>query len=190
MYRSTDRSFKHHIVVWLVALSLVAALSLLAADVGSAAGSSGTVGKAAKHHSKHHVKPKPKHPALAGVMFGGVTAAHGVVVIQISPNGREVVEATMDVPCMFSLPQPGPGLVPNFYMHLPISATGAFHEKTERTEGVVEGTATITGQVSGQFNRAMTSVTGTWNLAVTVHNAFGAVVLQFDSGSVSFTAIQ
>jgi hypothetical protein len=187
MYRITNTRSMHRVVIRLSAMILVAALSLFATAVGSAAGSSWTVGKAAKRSARH----KAKRPALAGVMFGGVTSTHAPVVIHVSRDGREVVEATMAVPCLFSLPVPGITLpVPNYYAHLSISATGAFQEKTERTESEAGQTATVTGRISGQFNRAMTSVTGTWSLAIVDHGATGAVEGQCDSGSVSFTAIQ
>jgi hypothetical protein len=127
-------------------------------------------------------------------MFGGVASARAPVVIQVSRNGREIVEATMAVPCLFSVPAPAPTpvtlLLPNNYTHLAISATGAFQGKYEKTESEVGNTSTGTGQLSGQFNRAMTSVTGTWSFAVVVHNAFGTTLAQCDSGAVSFTAIQ
>ncbi len=45
MYRIVNRSSMHHVVSRLSAIFLVAALSLFAATVGSAAGSPGTVGK-------------------------------------------------------------------------------------------------------------------------------------------------
>jgi hypothetical protein len=188
MYRIVSRSSMHHVASRLSAIFLVAALSLFAAIVGSAAGSPGTVGKVAKHSARH----KAKHSAPAGVVFGGVvTSEHAPVVIQISRDGRQVVEATMAVPCLFSAPIPGVTVfAPNYYTHLPISATGAFQEKGEHTESEAGKTTTVTGHVSGQFNRAMTSVTGTWSLAIVTHDATGAIVGQCDSGSVSYTAIQ
>jgi hypothetical protein len=187
MYRIVNRSSMHHVVNRLSAMFLVAALSLFATTVGSAAGSSGTVGKAAKRSARH----KAKHLAPAGVVFGGVTSTHAPVVIQVSRDGRQVVEAAMAVPCLFSVPIPGVTVfLPHWYTNLPISATGAFQEKTERTESEAGNTQTVTGHVSGQFNRAMTSVTGTWSLAIVTHDATGAIVGQCDSGSVSFTAIQ
>jgi hypothetical protein len=190
MYRIVNGSSMHHVLSRLSAMFLLAALSLFAATVGSAAGSSGTVGKLAKHSARH----KAKRPAPAGVMFGGVTSSHAPVVIQVSRNGREVVEATMAVPCLFSVPAPAPTpvtlLLPNDYTHLTISATGAFQGKYEQTVSEVGNTSTGTGQLSGQFNRAMTSVTGTWSFAVVAHNAFGTTVGQCDSGAVSFTASQ
>lgn len=186
MYRIANRSFMHRVVTRLSATILVAALSLCATAVGGAAGSSWTAGKAAKRSVRHKVK----RPALAGVVFGGVTSTHAPVVIQISRDGREVVEATMAVPCLFSLPTPVAIPVPNYYAHLRISATGAFQEKAEHTESEAGKTATATGSISGQFNRAMSSVTGTWSLAIVDHGPTGEVEGQCDSGSVSFTAIQ
>jgi hypothetical protein len=186
MYRIVNTSSMLRVVNRLSAMILVAALSLFATSVGSAAGSSRSVGKSAKRSAQH----KAKGP-LGGVMFGGVTSTHAPVVIQVSRHAREVVEATMAVPCLFSLPVPGITIsVPNYYLHLSISATGAFQGKTERTESEAGTTATVTGLISGQFNRAMTSVTGTWRLAIVDHGVTGAVAGQCDSGSVSFTAIQ
>jgi hypothetical protein len=190
LYRIVSKSSIYKVVNRLSAIFLVAALSLFAVIVGNAAASSGTVGKVAKHSARH----RAKRPALTGVMFGGVASARAPVVIQVSRNGREIVEATMAVPCLFSVPAPAPTpvtlLLPNNYTHLAISATGAFQGKYEKTESEVGNTSTGTGQLSGQFNRAMTSVTGTWSFAVVVHNAFGTTLAQCDSGAVSFTAIQ
>lgn len=166
----------------------LAALTLFATTAGSAAGSSGRAGKAAKHSARH----RSKHPVPAGV-FGGVTSAHAPVVIEVSRDGREVVMATMAVPvqCQMSGQASNPTLfLPVDYTHMPISATGAFHEGSEKTGSEAGNTTTVTGRLSGAFNRAGTSVTGTWSLAFVVHDATGAVVGQCDSGAVSFTAIQ
>jgi hypothetical protein len=188
MYRIANRSSMHHVVVRLSAMILVAALSLFAATVGSAAGSSGTVGKAAKRSARH----KAKRPALAGVMFGGVTAAGEPVVIQVSRDGREIVKAAIALhqQCQSS---GATVFVPDDYVHVPISATGAFQTGGEwgfpLTEPPVTG-VTDTGHLSGQFNRAMTSVTGTWSLLAVFNNATGATVDRCDSGAVGFTAIQ
>jgi hypothetical protein len=79
MYRTVNRSFMHHVVNWLSAMFLVAALSLFATTVGSAAGSSGRTGKVAKHSTRHRVK----HSAPAGVVFGG----HA----RVGPCGRGLI---------------------------------------------------------------------------------------------------
>ena len=167
----------------------LAALTLFATTVGSAAGSSGRAGKATKRSARH----RAKHPVPAGVVFGGVTSAHAPVVIEVSRDGREVVRAAMAVPvqCQMTGQADNPTLfLPVDYTHVPISATGAFHEGKEKTESEAGHTTTVTGRLSGAFNRAGTSVTGTWSLAFVVHDATGAVVGQCDSGAVSFTAIQ
>ncbi|HEV3070861.1 MAG TPA: hypothetical protein VGY76_05480 [Solirubrobacteraceae bacterium] len=172
----------------LSAMSL-AALALFATTVGSAAGSPGRVGKAAKRSARH----RAKHPVPAGVVFGGVTSAQAPVVIEVSRNGREVAQAIMAVPvqCQMSDQASKPTLfLPVAYTHLPISPTGAFHEGNEKTESEAGHTTTVTGRLSGGFNRARTSVTGTWSLVVVIHDATGATVGRCDSGAVSFTAIQ
>jgi hypothetical protein len=167
----------------------LAALTLFATSVGSAAGSSGRAGKAAERSARH----RAKHPVPAGVVFGGVTSTHAPVVIEVSRDGREVVRATMAVPvqCQMTGQAANPTLfLPVDYTHVPISATGAFHEGQEKTESEAGNTTTVTGRLSGAFNRAGTLVTGTWSLAFVVHDGTGAVVGQCDSGAVSFTAIQ
>jgi hypothetical protein len=188
MYRSVNGSSMHHVVSRLSAMFLLAVLSLFAATVGSAAGSSGTVGKLAKHSARH----KAKRPAPAGVVFGGVTAAGGPVVIQVSPDGREIVRATIAVQQKCQ-PSGATFLVPDTWTHLPIRATGAFQTSGEwsaaLTEPPVTG-VTNTGQFSGRFNGAMTALTGTWSLLSVFNNATGASVDRCDSGAVSFTAIQ
>ena len=187
MYRIVGRSSMQPVISQLSAMILVASLGLVFADVGSALGNSGTVGKAAKHPARHGAKRRTP-PGLCSAAW---TSTHAPVVIQVSRDGRQVVEATMAVPCLFSVPIPGVTVfAPNYYTHLPISATGAFQEKGENTENEAGKTTTLTGHVSGQFNRAMTSVTGTWSLAIVTHDATGAIVGQCESGSVSFTAIQ
>jgi hypothetical protein len=173
----------------LSAMLLVAALSLFATTVESAAGSSGRAGKAAKRSARH----RAKHSVPAGVVFGGVTSTHAPVVIEVSRDGREVVQATMAVPvlCQMSGQASSQTLfLPVDYTHMPISATGEFHEGGEKTEGEAGHTTTVTGRLSGGFNRTGTSVTGTWSLVVVVHDTTGAIVGQCDSGAVSFTAIQ
>jgi hypothetical protein len=95
------------------------------------------------------------------------------------------------VQCQMSGLSSNPTLfLPIQYTHMPISATGAFQERGEKTGGEAGNTSTVTGQLSGGFNRAGTSVTGTWSLVVVVHDATGAIVGRCDSGAVSFTAIQ
>ncbi len=187
MYRIVSKSSIYKVVNGLSAIFLVAALSLLA-NVGSALGNSGTVGKAAKHPARHvasHVMP-------TGVMFGGVTAVGAPVVVQVSANGREIVRATIALQQKCQ-PSGATFLVPDSWTHLPIKANGAFQVSEEwsaaLTEPPVTG-VTNTGQLSGSFNRAMTSLTASWSLLSVFNGATGASVDRCDSGAVSFTAIQ
>jgi len=188
MYRIVNRSFMHRVVIRLSAMFLVAALSMFTTAVGSAAGSPGTLGKAAKHSSRH----KAKHPVPVGVVFGGVTSAGGPVVVEVSRDGREIVRATIAVQQKCQ-PSGLTFFTPDYYTHVPISATGVFHASEEwsapLTEPPITG-VTNTGSLSGRFNRAGTSVTGTWSLLSVFNGATGAAVERCESGSVSFTAIQ
>lgn len=87
-------------------------------------------------------------------------------------------------------PSIGPAFLPVQYTHLPISAAGAFQEGGEKTVSEAGETITITGHLSGRFNRAGTSVTGTWSLGLVIRDATSGAVEQCDSGAVSFIAIQ
>jgi hypothetical protein len=189
MYRTVNRSGISYGDSRLSVSFLVAALSLFAVTATSAAASPQQVRMAARHPSPH----RPKHPTPAGVVFGGVTSAHAPIVIVVSRNRREVVQATMAVPaqCQTSgQPSSEPVFLPVHYTNLLISGTGAFQEGGETTVSEAGETTTITGHLSGKFNRAGTSVSGTWSLSLVMHDATGAVVAQCDSGAVSFTAIQ
>jgi hypothetical protein len=173
------------IIVHRLAVVLVAALTPYAAIVASAAGSAGPAGKAAKRSAHHGAK----RSTSAGVVLGGVTSTGWPVVIQVSRDGRQVVRATMGLP-MKCQPSGAEFGVADFYTHVPISARGAFQGTQEGspTEIGNNQTVTVTGQMTGKFNRAMTSATGTWRSAFVVHDATGATVDQCDSGTVSFTA--
>jgi hypothetical protein len=189
MYRTVNGSSMYSVGIRLSASFLVAALSLCSGVAASATSSSTTVGKAAKHSARH----RARRPAPAGVVFGGVTSAHAPVVIEVSRDGREVIQATMAVPmqCQGSeQPSSATLFVPSHYTNLAIGATGAFQEGGEKTESEAGNTMTVTEHLSGQFNRAGTSVTGTWSLAIVIHDAAGGTVGQCESGAVSFTAIQ
>jgi len=188
VYCIFGKSFIYKMVNGLSAMFLVSALSLLVVNVGSAFGDSVAVGKAAKRSARHGAK----RSAPAGVVFGGVTSAGSPVVIQVSQDGRQIVRATMAVPqkCQLS---GATFFTPDDYIHVPITATGAFHSSGEwsapLTEPPVTG-VTSTSQLSGTFNRAMTALTGTWSLVSVFNGATGTAVDRCDSGSLSFTAIQ
>lgn len=188
MYRTVNRSSIRCVVNWLPAMFLLAALSLLAANVDSAAGSSERTGKTAKHSARH----KTKRPTPAGVVFGGVTSAGGPIVVEVSRDGREIVRATIAVQQKCQ-PSGMTFFFPDSYTHVPIKAAGAFRSAGEwsaaLTEPPVTG-VTNTDSLSGSFNRAGTSVTGTWSLVSVFNGATGAPIDRCDSGAVSFTATQ
>jgi len=131
----------------LSAMFLIAALSLFATTVGSAAGRSARAGKAAKRSARH----RAKHPAPARLVLGGVTSANGPVVVQVSTDGREIVRATMAIQQKCQ-PSGAALFVPDSYTHVPISATGAFYSRgewsTPLTEPPITG-LTSAGQLSG-----------------------------------------
>lgn len=154
------------------------ALCLLGVGGGAVASQAGAA-RAARHGARRHAK----HPNATGVVFGGVTAQGLPVAIQVSRDGREVVQMAMAMP--LTCQQSGANIVlPATYKHAPIGATRAFQDSFEGSDS--EGSAK--GTVTGQFNPSMTSVSTTWSLTLTVHNA--TVTDTCASGSVSFTAIQ
>ena len=191
MYRIVNKYFMHRVVNRLSAMFLIAALSLLAIGVEGAAGSSGRTGMMAKRTgmmAKHSVRHGRKRPAPAGVVFGGVTVAGLPVVIEVSRDGREVVRATIAVPVKCQ--SGGESIVSDYFTHVPISATRAFHDGDEATANEGAKTMTFTNRMTGSINPLATSVTGTWSIAVLVRDASGATIDHCDSGAVSFTAIQ
>lgn len=174
----------------IILLSLLAVPTTLAATTESAAASSGTVVKAPRLYSARY---KAKRSGPAGVMFGGVTPMHTAVVIQVSRNGREIVQAAMTVPVQCSVsgqPSNPTQFLPAGFTHMPISRTGAFQKEEEGTGSEGGDTATVKQSVSGKFDRARTSVSGTWSVSLVVKDTTGATVAQCDSGAVPFTAIQ
>jgi hypothetical protein len=68
--------------------------------------------------------------------------------------------------------------LPTHFTHLPINATGTFQGGGEKTTSEAGNTITITEHLSGQFNRAGNSVTGTWSLAFVICDPSGDTVSQ------------
>ncbi len=160
--------------------------------LGPATSSAAQVAPKAGRASGHHAARAASRRSLAGAVFGGVTSSGAPVVLQVSRSGREIVKAAIAVndKCQ---PSGVEFLTPDLYTRVPVSSKLAFHETAEWQEALssapVTG-ATWTSQISGHFNRSMTSISGTWSLSVVYNGAAGETVDRCESGPVSFTAIQ
>jgi hypothetical protein len=177
----------------LVALPISAGLlgAGLFIGVTAATAQSGALAAAtAAHQSAAH---RANHASHGAVVYGGTTSANAPVVIQVSPNGREVAKATMAVPVHCQAPGQAASptiYMPDVYTHIPINSARAFHDNLETPPLSIEGNGSlvITSRLSGKFNGSLTAVKGTWSLHLIEKNATGAVTNECDSGAVSFTA--
>jgi hypothetical protein len=175
----------YHVMSRLSATFLVATLGLSVAEVGTTLAASGVVGKATKHSSHHRVT----HATHPGVL-GGFISSSSPVVIEISNEGREVTQMATALPLRCSQ---GEGLLvtPSYFEHVPISAKGAFEDSLEASVNLPNNmNGKVTSHVAGRFNHMMTAVTGTWSLAVVIHDATGATLNSCDSEPTSFTAVE
>jgi hypothetical protein len=153
------------------------ALGLLVTAVVPAEGSTGSAGMRIKRVARHHAV----QPAGGGTVFGAVTAGGLPAVIQVSRDGREVVEMAMAIPVRCE-PDGVTVLVPTTYRSAPIGASGAFGDGFEGSDS--EGSAK--GTVAGKFNRSMTTVRSIWDATIVVTGPTGPETCT--SGPVSVTA--
>ena len=137
-----------------------------------------------------HGGPLATSAAAAGTVFGGSTAQDLPVVIETSRNGRRVTSAITAIRLTCTS-----GVIATLgdgYQKLPVSKKRkfglTFGPAIQRND---DGTTSdVEGAISGAFNKARTSVSGTWSFKVTLHDAAGAVTDTCDSGSVAWKAKQ
>jgi hypothetical protein len=127
---------------------------------------------------------------VLGNVLGGSTAQGFPVVLETSKAGRMVTRAMVAI--RLSCSSGGTVTVPDGYQKLAVSRTrkfsSAFGPLTQRND---DGTTTdFEGTISGTFNKSRTSVSGTWSLKGTDHDAAGAVTDTCDSGRVNWKATQ
>jgi hypothetical protein len=128
--------------------------------------------------------------AAAGTVFGGSTAQEFPVVIETSKNGRTVTMAQIAI--RLTCTGGGAFTLPDGYRRMPVSKkrkfSASFGPTTNRNS---DGTTTdLEGSISGTFNKARSSVSGTWSFTWTDHDAAGAVTDTCQSGNVSWRAKQ
>ncbi len=136
------------------------------------------------------VAPIAAIAAASGTVFGGATAQDLPVVIATSKNGRTVTKATVAI--RLTCTSGGIVTLGDEYRKLTVNKKRkfgvTFGPSTERND---DGTMTdFEGSISGAFNKARSSASGTWAFKVTVHDAAGAVTDTCDSGSVAWKAKQ
>jgi hypothetical protein len=128
------------------------------------------------------------HAAASGVVFGGVTAQKWPVIVEVSKDRREVVQAAIG----FTLTCNVGGTVANYdrYRKLVISRAGKFSSSFgPDTTTNPDGTKTVfSGTIAGQVKGSRAK--GTWQLSSIDQDAAGNTTKTCDSGKVSWSAKQ
>ena len=137
-----------------------------------------------------HGGPLATSAAAAGTVFGGTTAQDMPVVIETSKNGRRVTRAITAI--RLTCTAGGIVTLGDGYQKLPVSKKRkfgfTFGPSTQRND---DGTTTdLEGSISGAFNKARTSASGTWTFKATNRDAAGTVTDTCDSGRVTWKAKQ
>lgn len=133
-------------------------------------------------------------PALAaksgGTGYVGFTSSGSPIAIQVSHSGKQIAKAAfeLNLTCKSGTQAP----FTDRYRNVRVSKSGAFRTGFAN-QTVDEGngkTATLSGELSGKFNKARTKVSGTWHLHVDEKDATGTLTDQCDSGNAHFSATQ
>ena len=149
-------------------------------------GATPLVAAAAPHHNS---TPARISTAAVGVVYGGVTDDGFGLMVETNKSGRKIVRMAtgLKLRCTsgdtFNMDDGWSSLS---IKKRKFSAT--FGPETQRN---ADGTTVdVEGAVTGKFNRSNTSVSGTWSLKGTEHDATGAVTDTCDSGRMNWTAKQ
>jgi hypothetical protein len=137
------------------------------------------------------------HPAPARVAaaapstFGGVTSQGLPIIVDVNGSKRQVVRVltAVDLTCT---PSGLVAVVPDGFRRLSVSKQRKFKATFgPQTQRNADGTTTdYQGSMTGRFNRAKTTATGTWRLTAVDHDATGAVTDTCASGAVTWRAKQ
>ena len=128
--------------------------------------------------------------AVSGVVLGGLTAQNWPVMIELSKNGRRVVQAVAGL--RLTCTSGAFVNVPDGYRGMAVSKSRKFSFKFgPMTERNADGTTVdFEGSISGSLNKARSKATGRWQLKVTERDAAGNVTDTCDSGAVTFSVKQ
>jgi hypothetical protein len=126
--------------------------------------------------------------AAGGPVLGGGTSQGWPVVVSLALDGRRIERALAGL-ALKCTPSGDGAAIPDQWRALPVSRSGAFDgrfgpESQETSPGVTD---TVTGSISGRFNRARTRARGTWRFTVVERNSATAINDTCDSGVVRFT---
>jgi hypothetical protein len=127
--------------------------------------------------------------AAAGVVYGGVTDDGFGLMVEANKSRRQIVR--MATGLTLQCASGDTFSTSDGWARLSVKKgkfSGTFGPSTQRND---DGTTVdIEGVVSGKFNRAKTSISGTWSLKGIEHDATGAVTDTCDSGTIHWTAKQ
>jgi hypothetical protein len=138
---------------------------------------------------RHDSTPARISAAAAGVVYGGVTDDGFGLMVETNKSGRKIVRMATGLKLRCTS---GDTInMPDGWTRLSIRKrkfSASFGPETQRND---DGTTVdVEGAVTGNFNRSRTSVSGTWSLKGTEHDATGAVTDTCDSGMIKWTAKQ
>jgi hypothetical protein len=139
---------------------------------------------------RHDAAPARSSAAVAGVVYGGVTADGFGLMVEVSKSRRRIVRMAtgLHLPCAAG----GFTRGPDGWRNLAISKRGRFSaafgpEVNRNDDGT---TVDAEGTVAGRFNSSRTKVSGTWTLKLTFRDATGVITDTCDTGIVNWTAKQ
>ena len=139
---------------------------------------------------RHDTTPARSAAGTPGVVYGGVTAAGFGLMVEVNRSGRTIVR--MHTGLRMQCASGSVFAVPDNWTNLRVSKqrkfSASFGPEAEPND---DGTTTaVEGTVSGKFNSSRSSVSGTWSLKLTHHDAAGTVTDTCDSGIVNWKAKQ
>ena len=138
---------------------------------------------------RHDSTPARISGAAAGAVYGGVTDDGFGLVVEANKSRSKIVR--MATGLKLNCTSGGSFNVPDGWNRLRVKKSkfsATFGPVTNPNE---DGTSIVLeGAVSGKFNRSKTTLSGTWSLKLTAHDATGAVVDTCDSGTINWTAKQ
>ena len=140
--------------------------------------------------SSHPDGPYARTAAATGVFYGGRTPDDWPVVIELSKNRRQVVQAIVGLE--LSCTSGRAVNLRDLWINIDVNK----RRKFRATTGVItrrndDGTSTdVESTISGALNRARSKVSGRWRLKLTIYTSTGEVIDACDSGTVRWSAKQ
>jgi hypothetical protein len=174
-------------------LWLVAVVGILAIAAPLALAGQSTTSRTATYHLRlapHAAKPAKNAPI--GQVFGGKTSKGWPVVVELSKDGKKVVNALTGLE--FTCTSGMTAVMQDGYGTLPLSAKGAFNSTfgPEQMGTLPTGEAVMAqGAITGARNKAATKMKGTWSMTVTMLNtATGVAADTCTTGNLTWAAKQ